>query len=65
MKVRVLVAAAAGRNNIWLGYLIYGILLVSYLHDNLIQYPDLNKEPPDFIPLVLSDLVMLFYCVHF
>jgi hypothetical protein len=61
MKARVLVAAVAGAPIIFaLGYLIYGMLLLSYMRDNTIQYPGLNKEPPDFVPFVLSNLVLAF-----
>ena len=61
MKVRVLVAAVAGAAIIFaLGYLIYGMLLVSYMRDNTIQYSGLNKEPPDFVPFLFSNLFLLF-----
>ena len=62
MKIRVLAATVAGGLVIFvLGYLIYGILLISYLKENMIQYAGLNKEPlPDFVPLVLSNLVVAF-----
>ena len=62
MKIRVLAAAVAGALVIFvLGYLIYGLLLVSYLKDNMNQYAGLNKEPmPDFVPLFLSNLVVAF-----
>ena len=62
MKIRVLVASVAGALVIFgLGYLIYGVLLVSYLKENMIQYAGLNKQPlPDFIPLFLSNLVVAF-----
>jgi hypothetical protein len=61
MKFRILAAAVAGTVVIFsLGYLIYGMLLVSFMQDNLIQYPGLNKNPPDFVSLALSNLVLAF-----
>jgi hypothetical protein len=40
MKFRILAATVAGTVIIFsLGYLIYGVLLVSFMQDNLIQYP--------------------------
>jgi hypothetical protein len=62
MKTRVMLAAAAGAVTIFvLGYLIYGVLLASYLKEHMIQYAGLNKEPmPDFVPLFLSNLVVAF-----
>lgn len=62
MKIRVVAATFAGGLVIFvLGYLIYGMLLVSYLKENMIQYAGLNKEPvPDFVPLFFSNLVVAF-----
>jgi magnesium-transporting ATPase (P-type) len=62
MKIRVLMATIAGALVIFiLGYLIYGILLASYLKENMIQYDGLNKAPTlDFVPLILSNVVKAF-----
>jgi hypothetical protein len=66
MRARVFLAAAAGAVTIFtLGYLIYGVLLVSYLKEHMIQYAGLNKEPtPDFVPLILSNLVLAFLLAY-
>lgn len=65
MNARVLLASAAGAVTIFvLGYLIYGVLLVSYLNEHMIQYADLNKPVPDFVPLFLSNLVLAFLLVY-
>ena len=62
MKIRLLIATIAGAITIFiLGYLIYGIVLVPYLKENMFQYVGLNKEPtPDFVPLILSNTVKAF-----
>jgi len=62
MKIRLLIAMIAGAITIFiLGYLIYGIVLVPYLKENMFQYVGLNKEPtPDFVPLILSNTVKAF-----
>lgn len=62
MKVRILMATIAGAVTIFiLGYLIYGILLDSYMKENMIQYVGLNKQPtPDFVPLIFSNGVKAF-----
>lgn len=57
MNLRVLVAAVVGAIIMFfLGWLIFGIALQSFLQANTIQYPGLMKEPmPDMLPLVLSN----------
>ena len=56
MNVRVLVAAVVGAIIMFfLGWLIFGIALNSWMHANMIQYPGLMKDPPDFIWLGLSN----------
>ena len=62
MKPGVFLATAAGAATTFaLGYLIYGVLLVSYLNEHVIQCAGLNKEPtPDFVRLILSNLVLAF-----
>ena len=62
MKIRVVMATISGAITIFiLGYLIYGILLASYMKENMFQYVGLNKEPkPDFVPLILSNAVKAF-----
>ncbi len=66
MNARVLLASFAGAVTIFvLGYLIYGVLLVSYLKEHMVQYAGLNKEPtPDFVPLFLSNLVLAFLLAY-
>jgi hypothetical protein len=57
MNVRVLVAAVVGAIIMFfLGWLIFGIALNSWMHANMIQYPGLMKEPmPDMLPLALAN----------
>lgn len=57
MNLRVLVAAVVGAIVMFfLGYLIFGLALASFIQANTIQYPGLMKEPmPDMLPLVLSN----------
>ena len=58
MNVRVLVAAVVGAIVMFfLGWLIFGIALNSWIHANTIHYAGLMKEPmPDMLPLALSNL---------
>jgi hypothetical protein len=57
MNLRVLVAAIVGAIVMFfLGYLIYGLALASFMQANTIQYPGLMKDPPEFIALGLSNL---------
>ena len=57
MNVRVLVAAVVGAVIMFfLGWLIFGIALNSWMHANMIHYPGLMKEPmPDMVPLALAN----------
>lgn len=59
MLTRVLAAAVAGGAALFLsGFLIYGLVLdPMVMKPNMITYPGLMKEPPDWIPLILANLV--------
>lgn len=58
MNVRILVAAVVGAIIMFfLGWLIFGIALNSWMHANMVHYPGLMKEPmPDMVPLALANL---------
>ena len=57
MNVRVLVAALAGAVAMFLlGWLIFGVVLMSYMKAHTVEYAGLLKDPPDMIPLFLANL---------
>src|SRR5215213_2077007 len=57
MNIRVLVAALVGGIVMTLlGWLIFGILLMNFLKAYMIQYNGLEKNPPDWIPLIIFNL---------
>jgi len=60
MLLRVLAATVAGGITLFfLGWLVYGILLMDFMKDNMVNYPGLMKEPmPDMVPLVIANLVI-------
>ena len=62
MNTRVLVATVAGGAAMFLfGFLIYGLLLdASVMKPNMIVYAGLMKDPPDWISLILANLVYSF-----
>lgn len=54
-------ATVAGAATLFLlGYLIWGMLLGSYLNENLVSYAGLQKAPPGLVLLALSNLVLSF-----
>jgi uncharacterized membrane protein YagU involved in acid resistance len=62
MNTRVLVATVAGGAAMFLfGFLIYGLLLdASVMKPNMNVYAGLMKDPPDWISLILANLVYSF-----
>ena len=59
MMFRVLVGSVAGAAALFaLGYLIFGIMIVSFMREHTFQYAGMMKETPDLIMLFLSNLVM-------
>ena len=62
---RVLAATIVGSITIFLlGYLIFGILLAPYTKMDEIQYNGLRKVPPDFLLLMLKNIVQAFLLVY-
>ena len=58
MKLSTIVAALVGAVVMFLlGWLFFGLLLATYFNSNMIKYPGLAKDPPDFICLFLFNLV--------
>jgi len=58
MITRVLLAALAGAiTSFVLGYLIFGVLLDSYMKANVNQYAGMVKNPPNFMMLIAANLV--------
>ena len=58
MNARVLVAAVAGGAALFfLGFLVYGIALDSWMEAQMIRYPGLMFESPNFVTLIASNLV--------
>jgi len=54
MNIRVLAATLVGGITMTLvGWLLFGIILASYFKANMISYANLEKTPPDIIPLLL------------
>ena len=65
MNIKVLVATIVGSITIFLlGYLIFGILLAPYTKMGEIQYNGLRKVPPDFLLLMLKNIVQAFLLVY-
>ena len=63
--LKVLVATIVGSITIFLlGYLIFGILLAPYTKVGEIQYNGLRKVPPDFLLLMLKNIVQAILLVY-
>jgi hypothetical protein len=62
MNTRVIVATIAGGAAMFLfGFLIYGLVLdPMVMKPNMNVYAGLTKDPPDFIPLILANLVYAY-----
>ncbi len=59
MITRVLVATLAGAIVAFvLGYLIFGVLLNSYMNANVNQYEGMMKNPPNFMMLIVANLAV-------
>ena len=59
MITRVLVATLAGAIVMFLlGYLIFGVLLNSFMQANVNQYTGMIKNPPNFMLLIGANLVL-------
>ena len=59
MTFRILAGGAAGAVTLFvLGYLIFGILIVSLMQQNTFQYDGLVRERPDLIVIFSSNVVM-------
>ena len=56
-----LAGLAGGVFNFFLGWLVYGILLMSFMEANTIKYEGLSKEMPDMLLLSLSCLATAFF----
>ena len=59
MNLRVLAATVAGGVTLFLlGWLVYGVVLESFMKEHMNQFPGLMKEPmPEMVPLVLANIV--------
>ncbi len=58
MNIRVLAAAVAGAIVMFfLGWLIFGVILMGYFQANTVQYAD-QKMPPDFRLLIPAQLAL-------
>ena len=63
--MKVVVATIVGSITIFLlGYLIFGILLAPYTGKDDIPYEGLRKVPPDFVLLMLKNIVQAFLLVY-
>ena len=51
-------ALIAGIVSFLFGWLFFGILLMDYYSSNVIQYPGLIKNPPDILPIAISNLAL-------
>lgn len=64
-SIKVLTATIVGSITIFLlGYVIFGILLLPYTNIDEIQYNGLHKVPPDFLLLMLKNIVQAFLLVY-
>jgi hypothetical protein len=58
MLTRILAAAVAGgAATFLLGFLIYGLLLDSYMKANMVKHEGLMYDTPIWIPLIVANLV--------
>lgn len=61
MSFRVLAGSVAGAVTLFVaGYLIFGILIISFMKEHTFQYSGLVKETPTLMVIFLSNLVMAF-----
>ncbi len=62
MNLRTAVAAVVGAIVLFaVGFLTWGVLLADFMKENTVQYAGLMKDPPDFVPLILHDLVLAWF----
>ncbi len=62
----ILAGLAGGVFAFFAGWLIYGILLMDFMMDHTIKYDGLMKDPPDFVFIIISNLVYgLFFAFIF
>src|SRR5215813_3274242 len=62
MNTRVLVATVAGGAALFLlGFLVYGLLLDSWMKSHMVKHDGLIIDPPNFVTLVLANLVWAFF----
>jgi len=58
MNTRILVASVAGGAALFLlGFVMYDLVLGTYLKSHMIQYPGLMNEAPNFITLIIANIV--------
>ena len=58
MNVRIIIAAVAGGAALFLlGFLVYGMALEGWMQSQVNQYPGLMYQEPNFITLILANLV--------
>jgi hypothetical protein len=58
MNVRIVVAAVAGGAALFLlGFVVYGLALEGWMKTQIVQYPGLMSEAPNFATLILANLV--------
>jgi hypothetical protein len=61
MNTRVLVATVAGGAALFLlGFLVFGLLLQPWLEGQMIKYDNLMLAQPNFISLIIANLVWAF-----
>jgi len=59
MNFRALAGSVAGAVTLFIaGYLIFGVLIISFMKDNTFQYAGLVKDTPVLQVIFLSNLVM-------
>jgi hypothetical protein len=51
-------ALIAGIVSFLFGWIIFGFLLEDYYNSNVVQYPGLIKNPPDILPIAISNLAL-------
>ena len=58
MNTRVLVAAVAGGAALFLfGFVMYDLILSSYMKGQMVEYPGLMNEAPNFVTLIVANIV--------
>src|SRR3954466_16240633 len=58
MNTRILTASVCGGAALFLlGFVMYDLILGTYMKSQMVQYPGLFKESPNFVTLIIANIV--------